>query len=822
MRRGFAVLVFSVLLMLLASSPVAAQQPAGGISWSAEALFDGMVKYGEWLPIRVTLSNQGGDRTVEVHAVVTSSDGQATFVQPVELPSGAHKQITLYVVPNNFSRRLRLTLTDGSDELSSSTVEVQPVSYQTFLAGIIARQPDALSTLRTVSVDRRPSTALRRGSGQGSGPSPGGVQTTAFAVDEIPDRVAGLASFDALVLNDVDTSQLTPAQQQTLASWVSLGGHLVVGGGAGAALTTAGLPADLLPVTLDRTQSVDELASLTAIGGEPVRIPGPFVIARSAYRGGVVLAEQDDTPLIVEQEIGEGRVTFVALDFGTSPFGAWAGEKAMWTTLLQPAGSPFIDGPPDISPRRWADGQMINALTNLPSLDLPSVRWVVLLLAIYILLVGPANYLILRRARRLEWAWITIPAMTLTFSVGAYGVGYGLRGGEVILNKLSIIEVMPGTQTARVRTYAGLFSPIKRSYSLTVDGDPLISPLNLAYGPWGSSAGGGDITVIQGQPTQVRDLAVNQWAMQTFVAETVTRQPVNIRAGISAGLSASLIYRDGRIQGRVINAGTQPLHDVVVAMSGDFSRLGTIAAGETADVDFRIGATGNVSGPPLSYLILRDEFENPGPRGPSRESRLKQQLLDSVFAPPFEMGYAAGTGPLLIAWLDESPMSIQVEGANVQELATSLVIARPAISFGDHAVSVPPGFVPAQLIHQEGGVSQCYGGRGPGFAPYQGKMTLEFRLPRELHNVDFSELSLIIESDGGWWQPPATALYDWQTGTWHSLDEVTLGTNRIDDANRFIGANTHAIRVRMQAGDNRGGCLYTDIALEGVRVDAKG
>lgn len=780
-------------MLILTGSPTAmAQAPASGITWSAEPLFDGVVKYGEWLPIRVTLSAQGSDRAVEVRAVLTSSEGQATFVRPVELPAGARKQITLYVTPSTFSRRPRLSLMDGSDELERATIDVQPVSDRVLLVGIIARNPDALSTLGTVVVGTET------------------ARTIAFDLDEVPDRADGLGSFDALVLNDVDTSRLSPAQQQALSGWVHLGGHLIVGGGAGAALTVAGVPAELLPVSLQETQTVNELPGLAGIGGEPVHVAGPFVVARATNRSGAILAGQDHTPLIVEQAIGQGRVTFIALDLGSSPFGAWAGDRAMWTTLLQPDNDALLQGAPDVSPRQWADGQMIAALSNLPSLDLPSVRWVVLLLAIYILLVGPANYLFLRRARRLEWAWITIPAMTLTFSIGAYGVGYGLRGGEVILNELSVIELTPGADTAQVHTYVGLFSPTKRAYTLTVGGDPLISPLDPSYGPWGPSTGGGNITVIQGQPTQVRDLAVNQWAMQTFAADTVTGAPANIQA--------ELTYRDGRIRGQVTNAGTQPLRDVVVTMAGEVSRLGTIEAGATAHVDFRISTSGNVSGPPLSYAVLQDQLENPGPRGYSRETRLKQQMLDSVFAPPYETGYTANAGPLLIAWLDQSPTAIQVEGTNVRELAASLVVARPPLHFGDREVSVPPGLIPAQLVHQEGGISQCYGGRGPGVAPYQGKIVLEFRLPRELYDVNFHQLNLMIESDGGWWQPPATALYDWEANSWHTLDDVALDTNRIDNPDRFISATTRTIRVQMQAGDNQGECLYTNIALEGTRV----
>jgi len=254
-----------------------------------------------------------------------------------------------------------------------------------------------------------------------------------------------------------------------------------------------------------------------------------------------------------------------------------------------------------------------------------------------------------------------------------------------------------------------------------------------------------------------------------------------------------------------------------------------------AEVDFGINTTTRLSGPPLSYLILQDIFEKPGPTGLDRETRLKQQMLDSVFTSPYETGYATNAGPLLIAWLDQSPTAIQVEGTNVRNLGTSLVIARPALRFGDRDVSVPSGFVPARLIDQAGGASPCYGRQGNGFAFYQGSITLEFRLPPELYHptssegasggisdqrIDFSQLSLIIQSDGGLQQPPATALYDWEAGSWQQLEDIRPGANRIDSPDRYIDPSTHAIRLRMQAANDQGGCVYTDIALEGTHGSA--
>ena len=52
---------------------------------------------------------------------------------------------------------------------------------------------------------------------------------------------------------------------------------------------------------------------------------------------------------------------------------------------------------------------MALALQNLPVLALPSLNILAVLLGVYIVFVGPVNYLVLRRLKKLDWGWVTIP-----------------------------------------------------------------------------------------------------------------------------------------------------------------------------------------------------------------------------------------------------------------------------------------------------------------------------------------------------------------------------------------------------------------------------
>ena len=78
-------------------------------------------------------------------------------------------------------------------------------------------------------------------------------------------------------------------------------------------------------------------------------------------------------------------------------------------------------------------------LSNLPSLDIPSVRALGVLLILYIVIVGPVNFLLLKLKNKLHFAWVTIPTLTVLFALGAFGLAYSLRGNDIMINKLSVI-----------------------------------------------------------------------------------------------------------------------------------------------------------------------------------------------------------------------------------------------------------------------------------------------------------------------------------------------------------------------------------------------
>src|SRR5438067_11040089 len=147
--------------------------------------------------------------------------------------------------------------------------------------------------------------------------------------------------------------------------------------------------------------------------------------------------------------VGAGSVTLIGFDPTVGWLGGSTATQALWRRLLpgRSGGDPASSGD---------DSQLVNAVYSLPSLTLPPVSGLLILLVGYIVLLGPINYLILRRLDRREWPWITMPALIALFAVGAYAYGNLLRGGDIIVNQVAVVHGAAGNSNGQARVYVGV------------------------------------------------------------------------------------------------------------------------------------------------------------------------------------------------------------------------------------------------------------------------------------------------------------------------------------------------------------------------------
>src|SRR5262249_28262248 len=197
--------------------------------------------------------------------------------------------------------------------------------------------------------------------------------------------------------------------------------------------------------------------------------------------------KSDQSPLILRTPYGMGRVTLIAFDFDLQPFLSWQGQTQFYEKLLTEShdlsrdpshrqGKQFnpMGFGGDNSPGEVA-GDLQASLEQFEDVPMISFGWVALFILIYIIVVGPLDYLFLKKVvKRLELTWITFPAVVLLVSVVAYFAAYAIKGNDLRINKVDLVDIdlvegAAGGARSYGQTWITLFSPRIQLYTIGLE-----------------------------------------------------------------------------------------------------------------------------------------------------------------------------------------------------------------------------------------------------------------------------------------------------------------------------------------------------------------
>lgn len=788
MKSSIRFVSFFVLLLLLLAVTNLTHAQTNGISLSAEAGYDGFYSRQAWTPVFVTVANSGPAIEGEIRVTLGSmaAGNQLIYNTPLSLPTQSNKRLTLYVFIDNIATNLNVELLDTNQSLlaETRTNNLDSLNADELFYGVVSSDPAEFGLLETVTGSRSQAAV-------------GFLDIT-----DLPEVAAAWNTLDVLVFDDVDTGQLTADQQQALRGWVNTGGQLVITGGAGWQKTAVSFT-DLLPVTISGSQSTPDLPALSTHAGLPFRDPGPYLVATSSLQNGELLIHQDGLPLLAHHSLGRGSVYFLALDPKAAPLVDWDGSEQLWAEVA--ARAPILPS--------WATGAKSSyaagsAVSSLPSLALPSTASLIFFLAVYIVAVGPANYLVLKRLNRRELAWITIPAIILVFSSATYLTGFQLKGNTTIINQMSVAFGQAGADQLRVQTLFGIYSPRRATYDLILPATVAARPFNRDAGTLSGNSGAD--AVSRGNELVISGVVVDVGGTSAFVAESYQPAP-DITGQAVLNLNGSSTVVEISIQ----NNSDITLENATLLIGFTAIPLQTLNPGGSTTQTHILGATGlstTSSGVP-SYttgsgstplMTHADTILGTSDYYNDRDAYPRWQLLQSME----ENSYSStGTSFILpenvvtlVGWSD----AIQVETAVNRDEYTStsttfylleIPITQNIVSGSN--ISVPVSMLNWQVLNNSGvyqpTIQNLY---------LYGNSWIEFEFTpwADFQNLQIKELSLLMADPGYGGTLPQVELWDWQTEEWVELNNPQWGNNEVSEFTPYIGPNS-AIRVRLEVTD---------------------
>ncbi len=774
--RTWRILSLSSLLLLLlaASVPVHAQS---SITLTAEAGFDSYYKENQWVPLRLTIENYDENITGWIEVVTSGDSGtETTYTHAISLPAGARKQFTMNIFLSSFTRDLEIKFLSVEGVVTSVSIRLNQLYGTDRLYGVLSDHPSPYNLLADLD------------------PPIGSAVIAPLEIADLPATPASWASLDVLIISDVDSGLLSSAQLAAMEHWILKGGHLFVVGGAHWSKTTAGL-INLLPFTPDGSTTLSNLDNLLAFSQSTIPLKSS---ASSMGTSGTlneqaqVLVSQEAIPLLIRRQLGLGRVDFLTLDPALEPLRSWDGILDLYRAIFYPlAALPT-----------WSSG-VINwdaaraAASTLSNLAIPSTLSIVCFLGVYVLVLGPLNYLILRRLNKRELAWITIPAIVLLFSLAAILFGSLSRGNRPILNRMAIIQAWPDTGQAAMSGVVGIYSPRPASVDVLVGEGSLVHTL-----PSTSGVDSLDTTMqIDSASQSIPDLRLSAGETIPLVFAGSLPSPA-----ISSDVVLEIGSSDVVLRGSVTNNSQLTFTDAAMLYPGGSLAIGEFTPGQVQTLSVHLTQAQFLNPSPLpsssaysgSYypfngiyygmqdqtitdIIGSDDYYN------DRADYCRYLLFTTHISNQVIPG--RGSGIYLTGWMDSFPAEITLTDQPARLVDTSLYIfSLPPLvqASGDVWVLSPGLFTISSSAGSAASEIAPYNIYLYGDQNYDWKFSLAYPLTySSIHRLDINltaaQTSLFpVELD--------VYLWDYLESRWVQQDIGVWGTYSVPEPDRYINA----------------------------------
>lgn len=423
----------------------------------------------------------------------------------------------------------------------------------------------------------------------------------------------------------------------------------------------------------------------------------------------------------------------------------------------------------DVNAANQAEFNLIGPATAGGSVGVPQLPWLAAALAFYGILVGPVNFFLLRRLRRPELAWVTIPAVSI-LAVALFWLN-GPRGDRAEVNHASVV-VFDGDRS-RAETGLVMVSGAEGVHRLSVPGGWSL----MSTSTFGRS------NVVGSSTTDAASSI--EFDLESLEAATAIAgwQPSG------AALRGEVTPDGNNYEVTVTNESPWDFWAWGVVSGFDAAgRNVTLRPGDSASATLRLAGNADPWEPPMARVTLQGGNFNVGARDPWEVVYPLSQHLAARFRDSID-------GVYLFGFTDDIILDVAVDGEPVPGSGTSLVI----VPLRD-AVLSEGGVTGVELLYAQGadwvepnGFSTFIGGAEAVFLRTSAPDGATSGSIRQSANVGFNN---------------DFAVYDWEDG---EFVELTAG-------NEFSGGSlftpTGELLIRLTPAEE-----FSEVIPDTVRVE---
>ncbi|WIV11512.1 hypothetical protein [Proteiniborus sp. MB09-C3] len=733
--------------------------------------FNGFFKYEYVTPVNIEVKNNQKDVNGKIQILFENivSSGKklyTAYTKDLDIAKGATKTINMELKLDRQVSEYKIRILDSNDKLIWEDQSVaMPIAKasNTVGIGVLSDEFESLWYLPLMTF-------------QNSDEKSGNRTSSMCDLDgQIPTDTRYLNMLDVILINNYNTEKLTSEEKEALIKWVDNGGVLLIGTGPNYNKTLKGL-GDINYIEVSGTTAITKFDNIKDSSGNAFMPSSPLSIVDAISSSGNVILKEGNLPIIFSESKGNGNVVISTFDLGLSPFIDWSGkdkflERILTSDVSETHSEDILTS--NNSPYRFFD---INQY--IPSSKAPSVKVIIAVLMIFTVIVGPINYLVLKRLDKREMAWITIPALAVLFSVVVLIWGSGTSFKNPLMNNVSVININNGADSYDINTFAGVISFKNGDVNISSSEDTDIFP-NSRYSNDDYMKYGDNDIILEYILQKNRAISFKKkgvWDVQQITLKETKK--------LDNGISQELKLKDNTISGEIKNNSNIELKDAILFYGLNFHKLGDIKIGESKSISFNLNTSSTINQGAAVYR--RDMYQviesiypwNSGPGNINNQDvilsqDIKRDMLEGLFQ--YINVDNNNDGAFIIAWnTDKLSSDITVNEKVVERIDRNIILMPINMNYEKgEVVEIPYGILSPKILELNGLNYDAY---DRGFYG-QGSTVMSIKSDEK---IDFDELNINlaygnISSSNKIW------IFNYATSQW---DEYTSFTILIDNNNK--------------------------------------
>ena len=528
-------------------------------------------KGGRNLPLNVVLRNDEAGRFDGIVEILTRQSDNSVYAYdyPLRIPPGetVSSEMTVPIGAGSDQLAVRVLKEDGTvSAMKRVKLNISTTPPEIFI-GILSDRPQDLQYFNEASVNY------------------GQLRTRAFTLkpEEFPVNRGRLDMLDVIVVSSFRMSELSVDQTRALMQWMREGGVLLLGTGERVDDTLGQFAPEFLedmyepPVMTELSMSV--LQSLDTPGTSGIVLP----LVNFSLHGGSTVMSADTVPLISTVNKGTGILAAASFDFADTAEYAAGHSSFTDTVLTRTLGESRLEKLVSEAygteyDEYWSAQSLIDAGVQK---SLPDTAVFDGILALYLALLGPVLWILLKRAGRTILYRRIAAVISLVFAGILYAAGSSSRLKETFCTYAGIREA--GEATVNETAYLNLRNPVTGSYQVMIPDPYTVTPLTnaLNQGRPDTVTGEEEVRVRISGGTGGRQISVTNAGAFESSFFRLEKSGSNRDA---EGFTGSLFLMGGECSGTVRNGFPFRVKDAAVCLHGKVIPLGTMEPGEEAEI----------------------------------------------------------------------------------------------------------------------------------------------------------------------------------------------------------------------------------------------